>query len=87
MLKIYMEKLVTKISTLKLSLSLFIYIYTAHKCQTAMVCTANDLQKWKGFPKGLRVLIYDESSLMNNVVWSYELDSLFCESLHKFNFT
>lgn len=26
----------------------------------AMVCTANDLQEWKDFPKGLRVLVLDE---------------------------
>lgn len=25
----------------------------------AMVCTANDLQKWKDFPKGLRVLLLE----------------------------
>lgn len=25
----------------------------------AMVCTANDLQSWKDFPKGLRVLLLD----------------------------
>jgi hypothetical protein len=24
-----------------------------------MVCTANDLQEWKDFPKGLRVLLLD----------------------------
>lgn len=25
-----------------------------------MVCTANDLQGWKDFPKGLRVLLLDQ---------------------------
>lgn len=28
----------------------------------AMVCTANDLQEWKDFPKGLRVLVLDQDS-------------------------
>ena len=28
----------------------------------AMVCTANDLQEWKDFPKGLRVLLLDEDT-------------------------
>lgn len=28
----------------------------------AMVCTANDLQGWKDFPKGLRVLVVDGDS-------------------------
>ncbi|KAL5551217.1 hypothetical protein UlMin_001393 [Ulmus minor] len=27
-----------------------------------MVCTANDLQEWKDFPKGLRVLVLDQDS-------------------------
>lgn len=27
-----------------------------------MVCTANDLQEWKDFPKGLRVLLLDQDS-------------------------
>ncbi|PON51822.1 Two-component response regulator [Trema orientale] len=27
-----------------------------------MVCTANDLQEWKDFPKGLRVLVLDEDT-------------------------
>lgn len=26
----------------------------------AMVCTANDLQQWKDFPKGLKVLLLQE---------------------------
>lgn len=28
----------------------------------AMVCTANDLQEWKDFPKGLRVLLLDDDT-------------------------
>ena len=28
----------------------------------AMVCSANDLQEWKDFPKGLRVLLVDGDS-------------------------
>lgn len=28
----------------------------------AMFCTANDLQAWKDFPKGLRVLLLDKDS-------------------------
>lgn len=27
-----------------------------------MVCTANDLQEWKDFPKGLKVLLLDEDN-------------------------
>lgn len=27
--------------------------------QPAMVCTANDLQEWKDFPKGLKVLLLE----------------------------
>ena len=27
-----------------------------------MVCTADDLQEWKDFPKGLRVLLLDRDS-------------------------
>lgn len=27
-----------------------------------MVCTANDLQEWKDFPKGLRVLLLDDDT-------------------------
>ena len=27
-----------------------------------MVCTANDLQEWKDFPKGLRVLLLEGDS-------------------------
>jgi len=30
--------------------------------KSAMVCTANDLQEWKDFPKGLRVLLLDGDS-------------------------
>ena len=28
----------------------------------SMVCTANDLQEWKDFPKGLRVLLLDDDT-------------------------
>ena len=33
-----------------------------NNAKLAMVCSANDLQEWKDFPKGLRVLLVDGDS-------------------------
>lgn len=33
-----------------------------------MVCTADDLQGWKDFPKGLRVLLLDQEPASANVL-------------------